>query len=364
MKRSLSNYFLCLIITFCTVVIVSCKKDTQQTAPITNFATLGLYQRSYFENNITYKRLLITAKVGTTNLLYPLIFDTGSSGLTIDANGLIPANRITSGGIIVQGDSEVLNGITVTNQTATISFGGGSSGETREYGNLAYADVTIGDNSGNVTITQMPFFLYYKVVDMSTGTVYGSHAADVFGVGPGEGAAGKNIKSPLSYFKLPTGVTNGFRLGLLNTPFTSTPTNVPGLLTIGLTPNDLNSSGFIMHPLNFSSVSGYLPIPGTVTYGTKTVNGASLLFDTGNPAITYLADPTVNPNLVMLPAGTTVSVTTNKGFSYQYSTATNNTEVVNSIAYGDPRSIFSIDFFVNNYYLMDYQNNRIGLKNK
>ncbi len=363
MKRRLSNYFLYLIIV-CSVVITSCKKDSQPPEPvITNYATLGLYQRSIVDNGITYKRVFIYAKVGTTNILYPTIFDTGSTGLTIDADGLLPADRITSNGIIVAGDSEVINGITVTNQKAVIAFGGGASGETREYGHLAYANVTISDNVGNVSVTQMPIFLYYRIQDVATGTNYPAHSADVFGVGPGYSYANNKIASPLSYFKLPTGVTNGFKLALFSTPFTSTLTRVPGLLTIGLTPTDLNSSsGFIMHNLDEYSVGGHSPnIRASITYNNKTVNNAFLLFDTGDPAITYLADPTAS-GTTTLPAGTAVSLTTNNGFNYQYTTGTssNLTQVVNT---SDPRSIFSLDFFVKNEYLLDYQNNRIGLKN-
>jgi len=366
MRKRYPSFFLILVIA-CSVFVASCKKDTQPTPEplITNFSTLGLYQRSVIDNGTTYKRVFIYTKVGTTNSLYPTIFDTGSTGLTIDANGLLPAEKITPDGIIVQGDSEVINGITVTNQKAIIAFGGGASGETREYGHLAYANVTIGDNNnGNVSVTQLPIFLYYRVQDVSTNTNLPPHSADVFGVGPGESYANTKIASPLSYFKLPTGVTNGFKLALFNTPFTSTPTYVPGLLTIGLTPTDLNSSGFIMHTLDYYSVGGYSPnIRASITYNNKTVSNAFLLFDTGDPAITYLADPTASASVTTLPAGTPVSLTTTNGFTYQYTTSTssNLTQVIKTTT--DPRSIFSIDFFVKNQYLLDYQNHRIGLKN-
>ena len=366
MKKNFSHYFLYLIIACGSVVITSCKKDKQEPSEpvITNYATLGLYQRSVVDNGTTYKRIFMPVKIGTTTTIYAGIFDTGSTGLTIDAKDILPADMITPNGLIVPGDSvNVAGGITVTNKASIIAFGGGASGETREYGNLAYAVVTLGDaNTTTTTTTRIPIFIYYKVVDVTTGTNFPAHSADVFGVGPGVSYASDKIASPLSYFKLPTGVTSGFKLALLNTPFTSTPTAVPSLLTIGLTPTDLNSSGFIMHNLDFYSVGGYSPnIRAKFTYNNKTVNNAFLLFDTGDPAITYLADPTA-AGVTTLPAGTPVSLTTNNGFSYQYTTATNSnvTQVVNT---SDPRSIFSLDFFVKNEYLLDYQNHRIGLKN-
>lgn len=366
MKKSSSNYFLYLIIA-CCFVFVSCKKDKQPSEPvISNYATLGLYQRSQDVSGTTYKRVVMPVKIGANTTLYGTIFDTGSTGLTIDANGILPASMITSNGLVIPGDSIVVNGITVTNQTAVIAFGGGASGETREYGNLAYTNVTMGDGNGTVSVTRMPIFLYYRIQDVTNNTDLPAHSADVFGVGPGNSYANSTIGSPLSYFKLSANVTNGFRLALFNTPFTTTLTYVPGLLTIGLTPKDLNSSNFIMHNLNYYSVGGYSPnIPASITYNGKTVNNAFLLFDTGDPAITYLSDPTVTANVTTLPVNTPVSLTTNNGFNYQYTTAStsNVTQVIKTSFSQDIRSIFSIDFFVKNEYLMDYQNHRIGLKN-
>lgn len=367
MKKSFANYFLYLIIACSSVVVTSCKKDKQEPDPvITNHATIGLYQRSQVDNGTTYKRVFIVVKVGTSTTPYGSVFDTGSTGLTIDANGLIPANMITSNGIIFAGDSTVVNGITITSTQGIISYGGGASGETHEYGHLAYTNVTMGDGNGSVSVTRVPIFLYYKVVDENGTPITTPHAVDVFGVGPGESYASNKIGSPLSYFKLSSGVTQGFRLALFSSPFPSTATYVPGLLTIGLTPTDLNSSGFIMHNLDFYSVGGYSPnIRASITYNNKTVSNAFLLFDTGDPAITYLSDPTATANVTNLPANTPVSLTTNSGFNYQYVTATNSneTQVIKLSYSNDIRSIFDIDFFVKNEYLLDYQNHRIGLKN-
>jgi hypothetical protein len=370
MKKSYAHYFLYLIIACCSVVIASCKKDKQPSEPvITNYATLGLYQRSTVDNGTTYKRIFMPVKIGTSTERYGAIFDTGSTGLTIDAKDILPADMITPNGLVITGDSTTKNGITVYAGERIIAFGGGASSETREYGNLAYTNITLGDGNGNVTVTRMPIFIYYKIVDVTNNVNLPAHSADVFGVGPGESYASNKIASPLSYFKLPAGVTNGFKLALLNGPFSLSPlpaNYVPGLLTIGLTPTDLNSSGFIMHNLDYYSVGGYSPnIRASITYNGKTVNNAFLLFDTGDPAITYLSDPTATANVTTLPVNTPVSLTTNNGFSYQYTTASssNVTQIIKTSYSGDIRSIFSIDFFVNNQYLLDYQNHRIGLKN-
>jgi hypothetical protein len=364
MRKSYTRYLpLSLILLYLLVFVAACKKDKPIDPPITNYATLGLYELI----SSTNRRVFIPiTKVGTVTTNYASVFDTGSTGMTIDANGILPASMITSNGIVVPGDSVVVNGITVTSQQSTISYGGAGGSVTTEYGNLAYAPVTIGDGNGNITTGRIPIFLYYKVQDVTNNKTLGVHSNDVFGVGPGTSFASNLIGSPISYFKLPAGVTNGFRLGMFPTAsFTTTGTNVPGLLVIGLTPTELNSSGFIMHNLNYYSQGGYSPnIPATINYNGSNIS-ALLLFDTGDPAITFLADNSASSNTVTLPANTTVSLTTSNGFSYQYTTTSNYnlTQVVRPSYSGDPRSIFSIDFFLSNEFLMDYQNHRIGLKN-
>jgi hypothetical protein len=292
------------------------------------------------------------------------VFDSGSTGLTIDADGIIPSSMITTNGFLISGDSVIVNGITITSQQAVITYGGVNS-SISEYGNLAYTTVTIGDGNGNVTTPRIPIFLYYKIVD-NTGKQLSTHAADVFGVGPGVSSTSRKIASPLSYFKLADNVTSGFRLAKLNSSnFGNSATYTPNLLTIGLTPNDLNASGFIMHPLTYNAISGYSAnIASTVTYNGQNVP-ATILFDTGTPSTHIIENQAAASNSAALPANTTVAITTGQGFSYQYSTASNyNFTTVQKPSYsGDTRTIFSINFFLDNEFLLDYTNHRIGLKN-
>lgn len=369
MKKNYFYYLKLLLTGLCLIIfIVSCKKDNKQPTPTptgpTNFATIGLYEYA----NSTNRRVFVNiTKVGTvSSVSYPGVFDTGSTGMTIDASGLIPASMISSSGITVAGDSVVVNGITITSQQAVITYGS-VGGETQEYGNLAYAAVTIGDANGSVTTGRIPFFLYYKIVDQATGKTLAAHSNDVFGVGPGVSYSSSSIASPLSYFKLASNVTNGFKLAMFNSSSFSTanPTYVAGLLTIGLTPNDLNSSGFIMHPLIYYNVGGYSPnISGTINYNGQNLP-ATILFDTGTPSISILKDQTATSNVTTLPANSTVSLSTPQGFNYKYTTTSNyNLTQVDKTSYAqDVRTIFSIDFFISNEYLMDYQDHQLGLKN-
>lgn len=347
--------------------IVSCKKDNNAkpaAAKPQALATIGLYEQLV---DTFYRRVYVAiSKVGTQNVTYYGVFDTGSTGMTIDANGLIPASMITSSGITVAGDSVNVNGITITNQQAIISYGNATS-ETQEYGNLAYTTVTIGDQNGSVNTSRIPIFLYYKIKNLQTGKTLPAHSNDVFGVGPGVSFANSSIGSPLSYFKLGANVASGFKLAMFNTSqFTLAGNYVAGLVTIGLTPDDINTGSFIMHPLTYYSQGGYSPdIPATVNYNGKSV-AATLLFDTGTPAISTLEDSgALSSALGSLPANSTVSVTTNNGFTYTYTTTGtyNLTQVAKPSVTGDPRTIFGIDFFISNEYLLDYSGHEIGLKN-
>jgi hypothetical protein len=362
MKKLLSRYLLFYSWGLTVLTISSCKKDS--TAPGSKgLATLGLYELQ----SATNRRVFIPiTQVGTQAVSYYAVFDTGSAGMTLDASGILPASMITSNGIQVAGDSVNVYGITVTSQQAVISYGD-ATGETQEFGNLAYAAVTIGDQNGKITTRRIPFFLYYKILDLSTNKTLPVHSNDVFGVGPGMSFANSAIASPLSYFTTGAGITDGFKLATFNNnSFSTNGTYVSGLLTIGLVANDLSSaSGFIMHPLQYNSQGGYSPdIPATITYSGKSIAG-TILFDTGTPSITTLADANADSAVTSLPVNSDVKITTNSGFTYQYTTTYNYnlTQIANPSTTLDIRTIFSIDFFISNEYLLNYTAHEIGLKN-
>jgi hypothetical protein len=365
MINKITNHPLYMILVLIAFAAVSCKKDND-TSPMTTIpaplVTLGLYQY----NQDVYKRLFIPiSAIGNSSATtYFGIFDTGSTGMTIDAEGLIPAGMISANGIAFTGDSINVNGITITNKQSVMAYGDAIS-STREFGYLAYASVVIGTGNSRITTKRIPFFLYYKVVD-GNGNQLAAHSSDVFGVGPGVSYASNLIASPLSYFTYANGVTNGFKLARLSAAnFTTTGQYVADLLTVGLLADDLAAtSGFVMHPLNYSNTGGYSAnIASTITYAGKSISG-QVLFDSGTPAITVIKDITANA-IGSLPSNTLVSLTTFKGFKYTYTTTNtgNLTEIQNPNNSGDYRTIFSLSFFIDNEYLTDYANHQIGLKN-
>lgn len=359
MKKNISWLFCWVSV---LIIASSCSKEKVRPVVTINPVTLGLYQYGVDSG----KRVFIpVTKVGTQAVSYYSVFDTGSAGMTLDAHGIIPASMITSSGIQFTGDSVVVNGITITSQKSVMSYGDNTN-STKEYGHLAYASLTIGDQNGNTSAQRVPIFLYYKVIDGVTGkTITVNHSLDIFGVGPGTSYANAIIASPLTYFT-PLGLTSGFKLATLNSSsFSSTGTYVAGLLTIGLTSSDISSDGFIMHPLTLGSIGGYSPdIPATITYNGQSIP-AQVLFDTGTPLISIIENSLAVNSTGQLPANTVVTVTTKMGFTYTYTTTNtaNLTAVENPNVTGDFRTIFGIDFFINNEYLTDYIHHQIGLKN-
>ncbi|HEY4197270.1 MAG TPA: hypothetical protein VGM63_17125 [Mucilaginibacter sp.] len=353
---------------FCWVILIvladSCSKDKVIVKPTTTNSqvTLGLYQYGADSGRRVFVPI---TKVGTKTVNYLSVFDTGSAGMTIDAHDIIPDAMITSSGFSFTGDSVVVEGITITSKQGIISYGNKTS-STKEYGNLAYASITIGDHNGNTSAKRVPIFLYYKVVDGTTGkAVTLTHTLDVFGVEPGSSAANAAINSPLSYFNTNSDLTNGFKLAALQTnSFGIQPTYVASLLTIGLTSANISSDGFIMHPFSTSNGVVSANIPSTVTYNGQSVS-TSILFDTGTPFVSTIENKLAVNATGQLPANTVVTITTNMGFTYTYTTnsTTNLTAVENPSVTGDYRTIFGIDFFTGNEYLTDYTNRQIGLKN-
>ena len=357
--------------------IASCKKDNNnqvKPTPVVTDATptkFGLY-----EADSSIYKLLYTyvSKIGTqdvSNSDYSLVFDTGSGGFVIDANGILPSSMITSTGFNFSGDSTVVDGITIYNQKATIEYGDDANTTDKVYGNLAYASVTFGDENGNIVIKRLPFFLYYKAVD-GNNKQFGPHEFDVLGVSPEYDAAFQNnayVTSPFSYFDPGTGLTKGFKMAALGTNNFSLYGNyVPGVVTLGLTADDLSSNGFVMHQLTFYPGDGYAPvIPVSLTYNNKAAFTTEAIFDTGTEPYSYIEDPSAAADTaLLLPKSSNLSLTsTPGGFNYAYTiSATDNlTYVENPSSSKSNVSVISLEFFLNNEYMLDFTDHKLGLKN-
>ncbi|BAV06124.1 hypothetical protein SAMN05421788_106184 [Filimonas lacunae] len=352
------------------LLFASCKKtevNSSATTSSNSAVKLGLYEA----DSSIYKLLFIPVpKIGTQTVNEYLIFDTGSGGMVIDAHEVLPASMITSSGFNFTGDSTVVNGITITNQTSSITYGADNSTTEKVYGNLAYANVTVGDHGNTVTIQRLPFFLYYKGVD-NAGNMLSTGSFDIFGVNTEYDVTFSNggyVASPFSTYTPAAGLTKGFKMEALGTSnFSLAGTYVPDVITLGLSATDLNESGFTQHTLTPVSGYGYsVIIPSSYTYGSKTVNTAYAVFDTGTEPYSYMEDNTASTTPTLLPVNTAVSVTTKSaGFNYNYSITSSDylTYIENPIASGSDISIISLEYFLKNGYMLDYENHRLGLRN-
>lgn len=366
------NYLKFLLVVsagFVMLAAASCKKSSdqpQKTTPTTATPTkLGMYDYSFG----LVKEAIIALKVGTDSTDYGLAFDTGSGGMVIDAEGILPPSMITTSGFNFSGkDSLVVKGITVTTQTSVIEYGEDDSTLTKVYGNLAYANITIGDHpqDGKITATRVPFFLYYKAVN-AKGTPFGAHEFDLFGSSPEYDITFNNgvfIQSPFFFFSPGTGLTKGFKMAALGASnFSVDGTYVANQLTLGLTASDLSTaSGFSTDVLKFYTGEGYLPFLETaVAYNSSHVS-AELLFDTGTSPYSYILDPNATTS-VLLPDGTSVTATTTSGFNYTYTTqASDNLTYIEAPSSGAQFSLLGIEYFLNNEYMLDYTHNTLGLK--
>jgi hypothetical protein len=360
------------------VIISSCKKDDFSATSAnsigiirsTNSFVKGQVRLGIYEMDSSIYKLLYmgVTKIGTKSINYGLVFDTGSGGMEIDANGIVPPSMITSSGFDFTGDSTVVNGITITSEESIFIYGADNASRSTVYGNLAYASVTIGEEDGNIVIKRLPFFMYYKAVD-AAGKQLPAHSFDILGVSPEYDIIfgnNEHITSPFSYFDPGNGLIKGFKMAALGTNnFSADGTYVPDAVIVGLTLSDLSSPGLIISPLSQTQLQGDLPfIQSTINYDNKSVS-ASVIFDTGTDPYNYIPDKTATASILLLQPGQPVSLATTSGFKYNYTTsATGNlTYIENPVTSGASFSIMGLSFFLNNDYLLDYTHHQMGFRN-
>jgi hypothetical protein len=341
---------------------------------------------------------VMVTEVGSQSVSMPLAFDTGSAGITLYAPAMqLPSTIFNSNGFIVSEGQRtiVYNGITITNQNATRSYGG-PAGKT-ETGNIGFARVTFGDTQGTLTTDVMTVFLYYLVTyNAPPHAVTSEEHQGWFGVNteanlinvttPTAGAPVNLPCSPdtaascyvigvLKHLQYAPWLDAGFSLSPYPlqacAPFETGSCSPAPMLTVGLT------SAF---ESNFSQVSLTCPQPSylgpdtidgflvcddqipfssievtTPNNPTLTLNEA-VLFDSGNQAADIVQSS--GTLLPMLLPNTTVSVVTPSGFTYTYtaqSSGTTKTTVATSGSSG-----FGINFFTEHSLFIDFANNTEG----
>lgn len=368
---------------------------------ITTPTTINLYPVQSTSNP---RLVVMITAVGSRQISLPLVFDTGSAGVTLNALDLFPPSMVTSTGFIFPEDqtSITYQGITVEKNQQGVKTYGGHNGTT-QYGNVGYAAVTFGDASGILTTGVMPVFLFYSVTNTQGGSpVSASTEAGLF-----EGLFGVDTEadaisiadpdashvevaacspeatlpcstlSAFKYLKFATDLTAGF----LTSPATlhSCNINTPddclpqGILTIGVT-TTLESTFSVVSlscpPVGYNGpeyLEGYLVCQKGIPDSTVTISGPAIgtsngmvLFDSGTPNM-ILYNPPSAPFPLSVPSGTSVFVALPSGFTYNYDVAAHsdtNTNVQPDA--NNDQTHIGIAYFTTNSLLIDYTNNVEG----
>lgn len=146
--------------------------------------------------------------LGQRKVDVPLLFDTGTPGISVDCKAVLGPKLCTEDGI--KADKELLvDGIRITSQKISNKF------ETViEYGQLAYAQIKFGSPASLVsTSKEIPFVLRYKEEDRQTGKTIHTENMGVFGVSPIDATSqGEFLKSPLTSVEVSPGLLQGFYL--------------------------------------------------------------------------------------------------------------------------------------------------------
>lgn len=291
-------------------------------------------------------------EVGSVRVSMPLGFDTGSAGVTLYAPTIFPASMVNSSGFIFPAGetSMTYNGITVTNQQGTRTYGSVST--RAENGNIGYAQLTFGDAQGQLMTQTMPLFLYFSITDNVTGET----------VSPGAQQGWFGVTDTDGTIVLPDSVE----------PAGGYPAPAP-MLTVGLTTaleSSFSAAPLVCPPSGYvgpPSIAGYLVCQKNIDDVTINVSGETVgtlrgyaLFDSGT-ADMQLSTPVGSTFPSLVVPGTTVLVTTPSGFSYSYIAGSGITQTVVN-ADTNLANIIGISYFTTNSLFIDFSSSTEGWK--
>jgi hypothetical protein len=346
-------------------------------------------------------RLVVMATAVGSAPSVPLIFDTGSAGVTLYAPSIFPSSMVTAAGFVFpSGQTSITyNGITVTNQQGTRTYG--STDLRAQNGNIGYARLTFGDAQGQLTTAVMPVFLYYSITDVVTGQALEvpSFQRGIFGVASTGGtialpgsieppggypacATDTNstcyVVSALKYLQYGNSVSAGFMLSpapIQSCDITTAGSCAPApMLTIGLSATLKTGFSTVSLPcppngyLGPASIAGYPVCQKPIDNTTVMVSGDAVgtiiggaVFDTGT-ANMQIATPAGSAFPSTVPVGSSVLVTTSSGFTYSYTATSSDplATIVNADFSGS--TIIGIGYFTTNSFFIDFSSGSEGWK--
>ena len=364
--------------------------------------TLNIYPVAATTQNPA--RLFINlSAVGGASVSLPLALDTGSAGVTLNAFKVFPSDLVNETGFIFPPNQTSLQyqGITVTNQQGTRTYGG-STGKT-EIGNIGYATVTFGDPGGTLTTDTIPVFLYYAVTDNSSNeqaapqTQQGwfgiNDSANLITIaGTTKPAAGYPacsstsfgscyVVSPLKYLTYTSSLDAGFFISptaLQSCDILAEGSCSPvAALTVGLTstaisgyhesqltcpapasgysgPQQINGFNACDDVIELTTLSAGAPTPGSFQTG--------VIFDTGTPYFAINV-PTGDAFPASIGAGTMMTISVANGFDYFFTATSTGVDSVTVTSDSSSASVIGLGYFSSTaFFLTDYATSLQGFK--
>ena len=244
--------------------------------------------------------------LGERQIAQPLLFDTGSAGVTVECSVVLPEKLCSHAGIKIDKET-VIDGITVTTQKIVSHYG-----TYDEYGNLAFARMTIGRKGQSVaTSGPVPFLVRYKKVRRSTGEIVGGPLwpLGVFGVSPVGGQVSGKLQSPMAAFEVAPGLHRGFYLSPIGTKWrqcTNEERNCPivDALHIGI-PDALRKNFKLSKWVRASGRHNFPTVETCIALENLNICQPTL-FDTGNSTVMIAGQSKRSKS--SLPIGTSLKV--------------------------------------------------------
>ncbi len=298
-------------------------------------------------------------KLGRRDVDKPILFDTGSSGMTIDCKVVLPSEMCSEKGIKIKAPVE-LDGITVTTEKAVLHYG-----TYDEYGNIATARVVFGSAGANGgTSEPVSFLIRYKKVRRATGEIVGGPLwpMGIFGASPvGGGGPGRKLKSPLLSVTAGRGLVRGYYLDPISddwTVCTNERRDCPqvGALKIGI-PREVRDQFSMSKWRSANDDFNFPTINACIGWGAEPLCKPTL-YDTGNSTIAVAgrASKKIGPSL---RPGASVEVTAGEHADWNFETIYEpEVEFVPRLNH----HIIGIRFFEENSLLFDFEAAEMGFR--
>lgn len=257
--------------------------------------------------------------LGNRRVDVPLLFDTGSAGITIACESVLPTHYCSTDGIKIKKNLE-LDGLTVTTRRIVSQYG-----TYDEYGNLAFARIRFGSEASSVTSSEaVPLLIRYKKVRRATGEVVGGPLwpKGIFGVSPVGAQADGFLRSPIEAIDVPPGWHRGYRLSPIGAAWracTNEQRNCPEVAALYLGVDEAARKSFALAKLGKVKSQHYLPfVEACVAWLDQTVCRPTI-YDTGNSTIMIAGEPPAGAG-PSLAVGTDVSVTGPDARAWRFTT--------------------------------------------